>query len=61
MVCLNCQRANRQSAPIIKVWFLIDTGAAHTYIAKETIEKLTESDHIPESMSVAIQVCVESI
>lgn len=57
MVCLNCRKAKRENAPIVKVWFLVDTGSNFTFLAAKTMDALLPGvDSVPSAMSISIQV-----
>ncbi|KAH7720485.1 hypothetical protein AAVH_12018 [Aphelenchoides avenae] len=56
-VKLACRDASKPAtAPAIRVWFLVVTGTATTFLAESTIRKLTDaSEDVPSSVKVAIQ------
>lgn len=58
MICLNCQRARKPTAPIVKVWFLVDTGSNCTFLCEDTSYAMYGPKFNANSYFVAIQVYV---
>lgn len=62
MVCLNCRIAEREKAPIVKVWFLVETGSNCTFLAAKTMNALLDgADSIRSAMSISIQVSLVTL
>ncbi|KAF7623354.1 hypothetical protein Mgra_00010304 [Meloidogyne graminicola] len=55
MICLVCQKFKDPTAPIINVWFVVNTGSVCTFINEKTMKALSGSENVPDSMDVAIQ------
>jgi len=56
MSCLVCQRAEKPNAPIVNVWFLVDTGSPHTFLSEKTMESLFgPGNSPPDQVRLAIQ------
>lgn len=58
MICLNCKRAKRPTAPIVKVWFLVDTGSNCTFLCEDTVSAMYGPKFDAIQYFVAIQVYV---
>lgn len=58
MICLNCQRAEKPTAPIVNVWFLVDTGSNCTFLCDDTVYAMFGPGCNTNSYFVAIQVYV---
>ncbi|PIC52582.1 hypothetical protein B9Z55_002626 [Caenorhabditis nigoni] len=56
MVCLNCCRVNTPDAPIIKVWFVVDSGSNCSFLNEKTMSKITGTEVIPSAIHASIQV-----
>jgi len=56
MICLACRRAGKINAPIVNVWFLVDTGSPYTFLSKQTTTRLAGSDAVDDYVRVAIQI-----
>lgn len=58
MICLNCQGVEKPTAPIVKVWFLVDTGSNCTFLCEDTVSAMYGTKCVAVSCFVAIQVYV---
>lgn len=56
MINLNCKLYNKENAPIIKVWFIVNTGSNYTWVDEKTIAKLKIMENIPSKLLLSIQV-----
>ncbi|XP_055309149.1 uncharacterized protein LOC129573029 isoform X2 [Sitodiplosis mosellana] len=55
MICLNCQHAEKPTAPIVNVWFLVDTGSNCTFLCEDTVYEMYGPKCNAISYFVAIQ------
>ncbi|KAF7623353.1 hypothetical protein Mgra_00010303 [Meloidogyne graminicola] len=54
-ICLTCRDFDKHDAPIVNVWFVVDTESLGTFINKKTMKALTGSDHVYYWMRAAVQ------
>lgn len=58
MICLNCKRVEKPTAPIVKVWFLVDTGSNCTFLCEDTVHAMYGPQCSALTYFVTIQVYV---
>ncbi|KAF7633904.1 hypothetical protein Mgra_00006642 [Meloidogyne graminicola] len=54
-ICLTCRDFDDHDAPVVNVWFVVDSGSGSTFINEKTMKALAGSDKIYGYMRIAIQ------